>query len=272
MVQEIRRRYAVTQHPTPVFNTPHLAACFGGENGDTLPLDGQGLMRNLETVLFPQCRIELLGQVAQSRVWRIRTDEYPFGSDYYIDDRFIRFSDIDTPKRTLELPSVLNITRGLERLEGLRYIWGGNWPEGIDLLPQLYPSRTPLHELGPLIQDTWKLKGVDCTGLIYYASQGWTARNSSALVNFGNPVHIEGLGIGDITLKLRDLDLIAWDGHVVCILNHHTTIESKFPEGVVRFHLSERLSQIMQDRKPVNDWEKSKGSRFVVRRWHPNAL
>jgi hypothetical protein len=272
MTQDIGMRYAVTQGPTPVFNTPNLIDCFGGDDGDTLPLDAQNLMRNIETVLFPRSKVELLERVAKSSIWRIRTDEYPFDGEHYIDDRFIQFSHENPPKRTFELPPMPEVVEELKRLEGTRYIWGGNWPEGLDLLLRLYPSRTPLVELDPLIQDTWKLKGVDCSGLIHYATKGWTPRNSSALVNFGNPVSIEGLDNDNILSKLRDLDLIVWEGHVVCILNHRTSIESQPAKGVVKLNLSERLAQIMQDRKPVDDWRKSEGLRFVVRRWHPDQF
>jgi hypothetical protein len=269
MSQSIDQKYAVTQHPTPVFNRPDFAACFGGDDGDTLSLDGQGLMRSVETVLFPQSKVELLQRVAQSSIWQIRSDEYKSDDPCYIDSRFIEFSDGIPPNRAFELPPPSKIVAEMENLVGTGYIWGGNWPEGIGLLPQLYPSKTPLNKLGPLIQNTWKLKGVDCSGLIHYATRGWTPRNSSALVNFCDPVLIEGLKIEAILSKLQLLDLIVWRGHVVCVFDQKTSIESKLGEGVVKRDLSERLSQIMRERKPVNDWTTSEGSRFVIRRWHP---
>jgi hypothetical protein len=272
MTHGIGPQYALTQHPTPVFNTPHLAKCFGGDDGDTLTLDEQGLMRTVETILFPRSRIELLERIVSSSIWRIRTDEYAYGGNYYVDERFIRFSDGLPPKRSPRPPSLPQIITELERMKGIRYIWGGNWPRGIDVMPHLYPSRTPLKELDPLIHDTWKLKGVDCSGLIYYVTRGWTARNTSALVDFGNPVSIEGLSIEKIISELQDLDLIVWEGHVVCVLNPHTSIESKPMEGVVTFNLLERLAQIMRERRPVNHWKGSEGFTFVVRRWHPDNL
>jgi hypothetical protein len=272
MTQRVGSQYAVTLFPTPVFNTPDLARCFGGEDGNTLPLDTQGLMRTVETVLFPRAKLELLERIAQSSIWRIRTDEYAYDGNHYIDERFIQFADAVPPNRTFQVPSLPKIIQELEKLEGTRYIWGGNWPFGIDLVPQLFPSRTPLNRLDPLIQDTWKFKGVDCTGLIHYVTNGWTPRNTSSLVNFGNPVLIEGLSIEKILDTVQDLDLIVWEGHAVSVLGPQTSIESKRGWGVIKYDLFERLSHIMQKRRAVDDWEKSEGLRFVVRRWHPDNI
>jgi hypothetical protein len=272
MTYGIAERYAVTRLPTPVFNTPKIANCFGGENGNTLSLDTEGLMKTVETVLFPHSKVKLLEQIAQSSIWKIETDEYNYGGDYYIDGRFIQHSDGIPPNRTTELPSLPTIIAQLDALVGTRYIWGGNWPDGIDMLTEFYPSQKPWNALDALTQDTWKLKGVDCTGLIYFVSDGNTERNSSRLVDFGHPVSINGLSLNDILSKLQDLDLIVWEGHTVCVLNQKTSIESQPLRGVVKEDLSQRLSQIMATRKPVDNWSASEGSRFVVRRWHRDNL
>jgi hypothetical protein len=271
VAQSVNVQYAITQFPTPVFNTPNIASCFGGDDGDTLPLDDQGLMKTVETVLFPQSKVELLEQVAQSSIWRIRTHEYNYGGDYYIDDRFVQLSSNVPARRTISVPSMPTILSKLNQLVGTPYIWGGNWPDGIDLVIQFYPSRTPLHQLTPLVQNTWKFKGLDCTGLFHYVSDGYTERNSSSLVNFGKPVFIEGLSLNEIMSKVSELDLIVWDGHVVGVFDEKTAIESKVSEGVVKVKLSDRLAQIMKDRKPVNQWSETKGPRFVIRRWHPKT-
>lgn len=262
--------YALTQHPTPVFNTPELASCFGGNNGDTIPLDEQGLMRTVETVLFPETTIRLLKQVAHSHIWKISPDEYPYEGDFFIDDRFVRTVAGPSPQRQIQLPSITEILKIMRKLENTRYIWGGNWPGGIDILPILYPSRTDLAKLDPLVQDTWRLKGLDCSGLLHYASNGWTPRNTSSLVHFGAPIDIEKQDAARILKKLQPLDMIAWEGHVVCILDEHTTIESKPTYGVVRLNSFDRLSEIMKERKAVNQWDAADEPRFVIRRWHPN--
>lgn len=255
--------YALTKHPTPVFNTPELASCFG----NTLPLDEQNLLRAVETVLFPQTLVRILETTEGSPIWKIATDEYPYSGDFYIDRRFAQIIEGKPVSRNIILPSRSEIKQRMTRLVNARYIWGGNWPEGIDILPKLYPSKTEFSKLEPLVQDTWQLKGVDCSGLIHYATNGFTPRNTSALVRFGKPVEIEGKDAGGIVQRLQPLDLIVWAGHVVCVLDSGTTIESIAPKGVVKRETFERLSEVMKERQPVNNWDAITAPRFVVRRW-----
>jgi hypothetical protein len=263
----MRALFALTQGPTPVFNTSELATCFGGENGDTLPLDDQNLMRTVETVLFPNTLINLLEQIPHSTIWKIATDEYPYPGDLYIDNRFIHIVNSRPAARKIDPPSISAIQQRMNHLEHTRYIWGGNWPEGINALPKLYPSQTNFHKLKPHIQDTWRLKGVDCSGLLHYATNGFTPRNTSSLVHFGTPVDIEGKNTKEILQEVRELDMIVWTGHVVCVLDHKTTIESRAPVGVVKTDAYERLSEIMAERKPVNKWGSTHLPHFVIRRW-----
>ncbi len=252
-------KFAITRFPTPVFNTPDLSTCFGD---DTLPLDEQGLLRAVETILFPGTKVEILEQISPF-VFKIRAEEYPYAGDHYIDSRFLQFSD-HAPSRSIQLPPKSSIIARLKKQLGARYIWGGNWPEGIDLLPQLYPG----HSVDSLTQDIRKLKGVDCTGLLYHATDGWTKRNSSSLIDFGVSIPIEGLSAKQITDLVKPLDIIVWNGHIIIIIDKNTSIESKHPEGVITFDLMTRLTQIISEKKPVNDWNKTEGPRFVIRRWH----
>ncbi|MBS0620323.1 MAG: peptidoglycan endopeptidase [Verrucomicrobia bacterium] len=233
------KQFALTTQPTPVLSTPDFHICFGGEDGDSLPLDEKNLLRPVETVLLPKTRIELLEQVGTSPIWRIRTDAYPYPSPLFVDIRFLKLSTEEPPHRPL--PSKQQILQTLEELVGCRYIWGGNWPQGINHLTRLYP---PKGDLDPLHEDSWKLKGVDCSGMLYFATNGNTPRNTSSLMTFGKPA--EG--------ALQPLDLIVWPGHVLCVLDENRVIESRHPDGVVITPLKERLRQV-----PEN---------AVVRRWY----
>src|ERR1043165_8387947 len=96
-------KYAVTQFPTPIFNVPDIAGCFGGFDGKTLPLDNQNLMRTVETVLFPYSKVQLLEQVAQTSIWKIKTDEYPYLGNHYIDVRFVRNAQDIPSNRYIDL-------------------------------------------------------------------------------------------------------------------------------------------------------------------------
>jgi hypothetical protein len=253
----------LTYLPTPVFNTPDLSTCFGGKDGVTLPLDEKQLLRSVETILLPHSKIELVERHGESFVWQIRTEEYPYDGNFYVDERFL-VKTFEPTSRLRVLPDKDEVLKKLHELKPMRYIWGGNWPAGIPLLPQLYPSRVPLSELDPLVRDTWMLNGMDCSGLLYYVTDGWTPRNTSALINYGKPVEVEGLTVEQMLGKLQELDLIVWKGHVVLVLDKQHTIESKHPVGLLKMSLWERLMDIMDERKPANEW---RDGHFVVRRW-----
>jgi hypothetical protein len=245
--------YALTRCPTPVFNTPAIASCFAG---DALPLDEQGLLRTVETVLFPGTPIELLEE-HHPHVWEIKTAAYPY-PHLFIDDRFVTKIETVFVGRIATLPSCENILHTLSQLEKTRYIWGGNWPSGIPLLSEIYPCKSK----DPLIQDTRQLRGVDCSGLLYYATGGCTPRNTSSLLNFGKGIEIEGKETSEILEQLQPLDILVWKGHP------KTTIESRLPEGVIKCDAYERLSQIMSKRRALNKWEEGGNPAFVARRWY----
>ncbi len=258
-------RYAITRCPTPVLITPHFRLCFGGGNGAVLPLDEQKLLRPIEIVLFPKSKVELLEKLPHSSIWRIRTNEHSCPKSLYIDERFVKPVENASERERL-LPPVSTLLNILKAHIGIRYIWGGNWPKGIPQLLQWY--KPTVKNLDALVRDTWQLKGVDCSGLLYFASNGFTPRNTVDLVSFGKGLLIEGKSIDEIVKSVAPLDIIVWQGHVVLILDSETAIESKVEAGVVASPLKERLQEIMRGRKPVNSY-KTEESSFVLRRWHP---
>lgn len=265
----IKPEYAVTRFPTPLFKTPDIATQFGGEDGDTLALDDKGLLRSAETVLFPKSKLIVIDRIAG--VLKVRTTEYPYG-DFYADERFLSLRQDEPEERKKTLPEMLNIIKNLKEMEHFPYIWGGNWPKGIDEMTQFYPSRTVFHELKLNIRDIWRFRGCDCTGLPYYLTNGVTPRNSSSLVTYGKPVNIEGLTAEGIIERLESMDFIVWDGHLVWVLDPEHCIESRYPFGLIKTKLTDRLAEIMEQKRPVNDWTHTNGERFVVRRWHPDNI
>jgi len=138
------------------------------------------------------------------------------------------------------------------------------------------------------VQDKWILKGVDSSGLLYYATNGYTPRNSSSLVSYGNPVRIAGLKVEEIIQKVEPLDIIVWIGHTGVILNLYSSrhkdiecvIESRIDydehkegfQGGVRIRpLREVLVEIMERRIPVDSYDQKleEGKKkFVIRRWY----
>src|SRR5689334_12437998 len=247
-------RFAVARFPTPVLNSPDFFSCFGGTEKSRLPLDDQQLLRPVEIVLLPGSKIQLHENVSSSLIWRIGTKEHPVADDLYIDERFVAFVEDHFPERQRILPTMDTMSQDLIKLEGVSYIWGGNWPKGIPELLTWYKPHVAIEALDALTLDTWQLKGLDCSGLLYYVSNGFTPRNTSQLVDFGKPVSVEGKTGDTLAASLMPLDLIVWKGHVVIVLNPDTVVESKGGAGVVISTLKKRLCTITDERKPVDKY------------------
>ena len=273
--------YAVARLPTPVFSTPDLGSLFGGADGATLRLDRCGQLRSLEFVALPGTVFTVDGVLpgGPAPVYRVRSADYPYPkeSGYFIDARFVDTTAVRPPERPRRLPEKETVIAGLVSAVGSRYVWGGNRRAGIPELLSLYPPRST-RDLGADVRELWQLRGVDCSGLLYEATAGFTPRNTSALTGFGRGVSIAGLGAAEIASRLEPLDLIVWNGHVLIVIDRERVIESRLvcgaAGGVVMTPLSERLVQIMKTRRPVNDYgEKEEGGRrtFVVRRWYDEA-
>lgn len=202
--------YCISKEPTPVFNAPLLPK-------HPLPVDEKGLFRPLEMIALPGTRF-LIKKRLPNETLEVETNDYPY-SPLYIEARFVEFREENPPERPKILPKKEAILRNLENSLGLPYIWGGNWSRGIRL-----HTNTPF------------FAGLDCSGLIYEATNGFTPRNSSALFSFGKEVS----KIEDV----KPLDMIVWPGHVVIFHSSTHLIESIYGKGVIITPFDERLSKI----------------------------
>jgi hypothetical protein len=268
-------RYAVAQSPTPVLNTPEIAAVFG----KTLRTDSCGQLRAMEFVALPGTvfTIEAVVTKGTLTLYRVTSADYPYPrqSGYFIDSRFVRVTEKKPPERTRQLPPKETVIDNLLAAKGSRYVWGGNCRNGLPGMLSLYPPA----ESASLTPDTAalrQLRGVDCSGLLYEATNGFTPRNTSALSGYGKAVGIAGLGAERIIERVEPLDLIVWQGHVIIILDRELTIESRLDcggtkGGVVVRPLRETLAGVMQGRVALNDLgdagERGKKG-FVIRRWY----
>jgi hypothetical protein len=259
--------FAITRHPTPVLTTAAFKDCFGAEDGSSLPLDEQQLLRPVEMILFTHSKIELLENMNDS-IWKIRTKEYPSKHPLYVDERFLTHVEPSFSERERPALSRKEILDRLNEQVGVRYIWGGNWPLGVPQMLHWYQPLAKCDTLSPLLLDTWQLKGVDCSGLLYFATEGSTPRNTSELVSWGESIEIENKPALAIVKELKPLDLIVWKGHVLIALNSHTLIESKAGAGVITHAAEERLSEILHTRRAVDKYDTSEPC-FVIRRFYP---
>jgi cell wall-associated NlpC family hydrolase len=273
-------RYAVALSPTPVLNTPDFGTVFGGRDGKTLSLDGCGQLRAMEFVALPGTvfRIEeTIGRTTGATILRVTTDDYPYpaANGYFIDSRFVRTTGTQPSPRPRRLPPRQQVLDNLLAALGSRYVWGGNCRAGVPQLLSLYPP-APGFPLAGATADLWQLRGVDCSGLLYEATGGFTPRNTSALVDYGTPVPIAGLSPARIVWLVEPLDLIAWRGHVMIVLDRDRLIESRLDcsgtAGGVRLRpLREALDEICRKRTPVNAYPRDvrdDGRAFVIRRWY----
>ena len=237
---------------TPLLNTPDFSLIFGG---DTIPLDGQGLLRAVEAIAFPQTPFQILFQTG--RIVQVKTQAYPYEGDLFVDERFLFLSQENIVKKHIDsgLPSSKEILNTLISLVGTRYCWGGNCL-GVPEMLSFYPPRS-----SKIQQDDLILKGFDCSGLIYYATHGITPRNTSSWFSFGQEIPIAGKSHSELFPLLKPLDAILWKGHIIFVQDPFHVIESRVGKGVVVTPLQQRFLEIKQEERS-----------FVIRRWHPDFL
>jgi len=273
--------YAIASLPTPVLNTPDFSFVFGNTDGKTLHLDAAGVLREVEFIALPATvfTIEKTIKRGTATLYQVTTVDYPYPTDkgYFIDSRFVATTATKLPGRLKTLPDKQVIISRLLTAEGSRYIWGGNVKAGIPQLLSFYPPHSPLH---PDIRDQWILKGVDCSGLLYEATDGYTPRNTSTLISFGKPVSIANVPSDQIINTVEPLDIIVWEGHVIIILDRDRVIESRLDydtqlegnQGGVRVRsLRKVLEETLMQRIPVDKYDDDRAGekkRFVIRRWY----
>ena len=273
-------RYAVARQPTPVLNSPAFASVFGGKDGATLKRDRCSQIRGLEFIALPGTvfRIEAALPQGTATIYRVTSSDYPYPttSGYFIDSRFVSASLEPPPERARRLPTQGEIIARLLASQGKPYVWGGNVSEGVPEMGELYPP-TPGVQHSARLGQQWNLAGLDCSGLLYEATGGFTPRNTSALVRYGRGIPIAGLTPSEIIRKVEPLDLIVWDGHVQIVLDRERIIESRLKcdgsGGVIVRPLRGVLKEILRHRKPLDDYgNRGKGKGFVLRRWYPVEL
>jgi hypothetical protein len=254
-------RYATAISPTPVLNTPQFTRFFSGK----VKLDPCAGVRPIEFVALTGTlfRIEGERQDHGVTIYRVTSADYPYPakSGYFVDARFLKEVAGEPHERMRTLPELSVVQQRLLAAVGKPYVWGGNVKDGVPLLRELYPQGDPL-------------AGVDCSGLLYQATDGFTPRNTLALISFGQAVRVAGLSADQIAQRLKPLDLIAWKGHVMIVLDDSSIIQSTMgcKGGEMGVHLSEireTLRHLMKRRQPADLFPSGAAgaSSFVVRRW-----
>lgn len=269
--------FAIAILPTPVMNVPDIPFLFGGHDGATLKTDESGLMRELEFIALPETVFNIHETLTMrgSTIYRITTADYPYPSrgGYFIDSRFVTAAAVKPPERIKRLPRKDAVIAKMLAMEGAAYVWGGNYCSGIPQLLDFYRPPSYIVQVEEMLTG-WTLRGVDCSGLLYQATDGYTPRNTSSLVSYGESVPIAGLDAEQIAERVGPLDLIVWQGHVVVVIDEHRASESRLyatgeRSGVVIRPLRQRLIEIMGEKVPADEWREDPAlKRFVIRRWY----
>lgn len=246
----------IVENPTPLLNTKHFHLFLGGKTGSEVDLSC------LELVALPGMVLFLIER--EGFIGTVQLQSYN-QSPLYVDLRFGSISP-HHPFLSCQRPQRDEILESMEKRIGARYIWGGNWGDGIPELLSLYPPKSPLEDT---IKSLWTLQGVDCSGLLFEAAKGQTPRNTSDLCVFGAPVLCEGLSIDRILSILEPLDMIVYPGHVIFVRDSDTVIESRSLYGGVKTTSTyDRLQELLFTRIPIDSWDKKKdpSSFFMIRR------
>lgn len=239
---------------TPLLNTPNWDKVFDYP----MPLDKQGLLRYLEMVLLPNTKVTVKQAIGKF-ILQIETSDYPNKGPFYTDERFL--GPLDNEIRTSLFPSRTQLLLRLKNFPKSRYLWGGNWAQGIPQIAEYYPIPK---EADSETQDIWLCKGVDCSGLLYQVTDGFLPRNTSQLIHFGQTVFIAKRSAEEIAQILQPTDLIVWKGHVIIVEENQQVFESALHlGGTARTPLLKRLQEIMETRRPADVYEKES---FVIRR------
>lgn len=267
---EKKGKYAVSVYPTPVLNTGDFNSVYGGKDFKSLKRNKDGLIKELEYVAYPGTVFEIIEEYKKKdySILKVHLDEYDIPElniELFIDSRFVDIKEKRPENRKINKPKINEIYDFFNRSIGSLYVWGANNLFGVDKMLIYYP---PGGNLSEKEKKEWGIKGLDCSGLLYEATNGFTPRHTRQLVYFGKPVKIEGLKVKEIAEKLNPLDLIVWKGHIIIVYDKNTTIESSFKAGgVIKKNLFEVLNELLKKRKPVNEWSDENPKSFVIRRW-----
>jgi hypothetical protein len=255
-------------YPTPILNRPDFSTVFGGHPQGVL-LDEHGLLSPLETIAFVGEPVQIIHQHHDNHqiIYEIKLESYHSSKPLYVDARFVEVASSPFSNRMIEKPKKENIILYMQKLIGYPYVWGGNWSQGIEQMPSWYPihKKMTTHE-----KSNWMMQGVDCSGLLYEATNGFTPRNTSELIYFGNFLDIAGKNPKQIASLISPLDLIVWKGHVIIALDQKYTIESRARRGgVIVTDLVERLEQILYEdkKKPASFFTDNHESYYIKTGW-----
>ena len=246
---------------TPVFSTHELE-----HELSRLALDDSGLWRPLETLL-PKGIPVAVDEIFKNNLCKITTSAYPSSISLYTHLSYLTNSQTSLHWKKPSLPSLETFLSRINECLKRRvpYLWGGTTPTGTRSLCNLYSCL--YYVRGSVRQRIATLRGLDCSGLIYWATRGATGRNTSDLLYEGTAVKIRGLSTDAIINLLKPGMLVVWKGHVL-VVTKEGIVDSTPEKGVSLTSTSEKIREIRSTRIPIDSWPKTGNPpdlSFVVR-------
>ncbi len=233
----------------------------------------------IESILFSWTTVIIEDFIMDwdNKIYKIKSNEYDYDWDFFIDARFVKTYNKKPSDRTINLPSKEEIINKLINLNWFPYVWWGNvswW------IPELAEYYKPINTLEDELKNKLILNWFDCSGLLYFVTNWYTPRNTSKLVYFWTWIEIEWLSYNEIIDKIEPLDLIVWKWHALIVLDKENLIESSINHDediswssyswVKIRKIKPFLEDLMLNRiwlnnydSEVPEWKK----KFVIRRW-----
>ena len=230
---------------------------------------------DLDTVLLPGSVIEVLGyeengmaKIKCEMTGKVKHEGFVYTSS--IEGFCEKFKEGDV-KRERSPMSLNEIQSVFERcLDGkVPYCWGSNQFEKIPLSGVTFTSEKE--------GEQYECRGFDCSGLLYYISDGTLPHATGALENFGTRLFtvevekkwkISKEDLEKVIRDLKDTDFIAIKGHVIVAYNKGL-IEFRSKDLGCCFTPEEKTIQRITELIEVAQ-EKNSDVWFV--RWHPEYL
>lgn len=267
--------FGITISDTPLLKTSDFRSQFGWLDGKTLNFDEYWEIDAVEHIALEWSVVHINSQL-EGDIYSLDTEEYPVENSLFTHASFI--SDISYKKpaiREKKLASREEIITKLKSTLWVDYVWWGNTLVWAPSLLDVFPPSSSISEMK---KKEWSLSGLDCSGLIYYATDGYTPRNTSWLVDYGESLDIAEKNIDEIVSLLEPLDIIVWKWHMLVVLNEIQTIESAVsyadpnlsPWVQVR-NSRESIGEVLKTRIPSNSYWESEEKEFVIIRWYPES-
>lgn len=181
----------------------------------------------LDTVLLPGSVIEVLeykenGMAEVTCEMTEKVKHKGFVCKYSVENFCKKFEKGDAKQERSPM-SLDKIRAVFERClrENVPYCWGGNQFETIPLPRVTFTSKNE--------GEQYECRGFDCSGLLYYISDGTLPHATGALKNFGTLLFTIKAGqiwhetfikeVDQVVAKLKDTDFIVIKGHVIVAYN-----------------------------------------------------